>query len=320
LGNANLPDARPDDLPLGNTVTGSAGWRGTELRRRALSGVVLIGISLFGLWQGGLVYTIIVALFAAAGLTEWLRLFRPSHGQILEYVGVVALCTALLSAFCTSPAIAAWIMLGLLPLFGLLAAWLAGWRQAGWLTLGLAYVGYGCWALLALRLLPEHVNHMKVMTAATDGMKICVDEYHHTDVGLWWMLYLFLVVWGTDIGAYFSGRLIGGAKLCPAISPSKTWAGLGGGMLLATALVWSLALWHPVPRFAAMLGLAPLLAIVAQAGDLFESWIKRRCGAKDSGTLIPGHGGVLDRIDGLVFAALVLAGLQAIAGEWMQWW
>ena len=114
----------------------------------------------------------------------------------------------------------------------------------------------------------------------------------------------------TDVGAYFAGRAIGGPKIAPSISPSKTWAGLGGGMTgaaLALAVYASLA---PTPAFSAF---APLplvlllgagLAIVAQAGDFFESWMKRRAGVKDSGTLIPGHGGMFDRVDGLLPACI----------------
>jgi phosphatidate cytidylyltransferase len=124
------------------------------------------------------------------------------------------------------------------------------------------------------------------------------------------ILPLLAVVIGTDVGAYFAGRLIGGPRIAPAISPSKTWAGLFGGMIGA-ALLANGAMWwigpdrteFPAPaRFVAMI--AAGLAVVAQAGDFFESWLKRRAGVKDSGTLIPGHGGLFDRMDGLMAAAL----------------
>ncbi len=131
----------------------------------------------------------------------------------------------------------------------------------------------------------------------------------------------------TDTGAYFAGRIVGGPKIAPAISPSKTWAGLAGGMVAAAAWVflWVMAIdepprWFP-PRFEIGLNLSPQnvtgaialgagLAVVAQAGDFFESWLKRRAGVKDSSRLIPGHGGVFDRIDGLVPVAIV-AGIIA---------
>jgi phosphatidate cytidylyltransferase len=127
----------------------------------------------------------------------------------------------------------------------------------------------------------------------------------------------------TDTGAYFAGRTIGGPKIAPAISPSKTWAGLGGGMLASALWVflWILGIDAPLdewlgPRFdlglelsgatvGGTIALGMGLAIVAQVGDFFESWLKRKAGVKDSSRLIPGHGGVFDRIDGLVPVALV---------------
>lgn len=125
---------------------------------------------------------------------------------------------------------------------------------------------------------------------------------------------------GTDIGAYFSGRLIGGPKIAPAISPSKTWAGLGGGMVGA-ALMLSLLRWWLGPN-AYDIGIVlpqivlagALLAVVAQAGDFFESWMKRRAGVKDSGTLLPGHGGIFDRVDGLLPASIAAAALAWLTG------
>ncbi|MBK5265641.1 MAG: phosphatidate cytidylyltransferase, partial [Alphaproteobacteria bacterium] len=117
------------------------------------------------------------------------------------------------------------------------------------------------------------------------------------------------LVWATDIGAYFAGRSLGGPKLAPGISPSKTWSGLGGGMLAALLFGFILHDWLglPIPLAAA----SGLLAVIAQLGDLYESWLKRRAGVKDSGSLLPGHGGVLDRLDGVVTAAPVAALLVA---------
>ena len=129
--------------------------------------------------------------------------------------------------------------------------------------------------------------------------------------GLALVLWIFLIVWGTDIGAYFTGRRIGGPKLAPAISPGKTWAGFYGGVVAATLVggAWAaFAGLHPV-----ILLLAPLFAVAAQAGDLFESWMKRRAGVKDSGAWLPGHGGIFDRLDGLLPVAILTA-LAVIAG------
>lgn len=143
-----------------------------------------------------------------------------------------------------------------------------------WKLMGIAYVAIPCACMIWLR-------HM----------------------GAFPVLFVVLIVSATDIGAYFSGREIGGPKLAPAISPGKTWAGLCGGIIAAAiiaTLCSGLASFPTSAPGAFLLG--GLLAIVAQGGDLFESWLKRRAGVKDSSDLIPGHGGLLDRVDGLVAA------------------
>ena len=131
------------------------------------------------------------------------------------------------------------------------------------------------------------------------------------DFGLSMVVWVFIVVWSTDIGAFFAGRAIGGPKLAPSISPNKTIAGLVGGMISAGLAGWAWVDFSGVPHV--FVWLAPPLAFAAQAGDLFESWLKRRAKAKDSGTWLPGHGGLLDRVDGLVavapLTALIFTGL-----------
>lgn len=129
--------------------------------------------------------------------------------------------------------------------------------------------------------------------------------------GLVLLLWVFVVVWSTDIGAYFTGRSIGGPKLAPAISPGKTWAGFYGGIFAATVFGGAWAFLSGLPLV--LLLLAPLFAVAAQAGDLFESWMKRRAGVKDSGSLLPGHGGVFDRVDGLLPVAILTA-VAVVAG------
>lgn len=161
-----------------------------------------------------------------------------------------------------------------------------------WKWAGIAYTAIPCVCLIWLRgiTLPENPNAGMVLVLA-----------------------IFAITAATDIGAYFAGRAIGGPKLAPTISPGKTWAGLAGGMLAAALVSAIFAPIVPYPASAAtalVIGLA--LALVAQIGDLFESWLKRRAGVKDSGALIPGHGGILDRVDGLVFAVPVYTLLVAI--------
>ena len=129
--------------------------------------------------------------------------------------------------------------------------------------------------------------------------------------GLYLLVWVFIVTWATDIGAYFAGRAFGRRKLAPSISPGKTIEGLYGGIAAAALLAgaWAVGTGLGTP----LLALAPILAVAAQAGDLFESKMKRQAGVKDSGTWLPGHGGVLDRLDGLVPVA-VLTALAQLGG------
>ena len=126
--------------------------------------------------------------------------------------------------------------------------------------------------------------------------------------GFFVLIWAFLVTWSTDIGAYFAGRAIGGPKLAPSISPNKTIAGLVGGVISAAAIAGSWA--HIVGLPASFLWMGAPFAVTAQMGDLFESWMKRRAGVKDSGTWLPGHGGLLDRLDGLVPVAVLTFALM----------
>lgn len=159
----------------------------------------------------------------------------------------------------------------------------------------------------------------------------------------WTVLAVLLAVIATDVGAYFAGRSIGGPRIAPKISPSKTWAGLGGGIVGASLVVLALfalndyvltrgmdavivptgptGFWQSVDWGEAIAGALPLgaaTAIVAQAGDFFESWMKRRAGVKDSGRLLPGHGGLFDRVDGLL-AVCFVGGLGALVALVLGW-
>jgi phosphatidate cytidylyltransferase len=163
-------------------------------------------------------------------------------------------------------------------------AWLAGPGKRVWASAGLVYAAglVVCVSLLRLSLF--------------DGL----------DAIVW----LFAVVWGTDICAYFGGRMIGGPKLWPRVSPKKTWAGFLTGVTCGAVLgVIAVALVHalPTPPLWPLFLLGLLTGAVSQAGDLFESAMKRRFGVKDSSALIPGHGGVMDRLDGFIFAAVFAA-------------
>jgi len=200
----------------------------------------------------------------------------------------------------------------------LTALWLGGWIWAGFAMVVAGGVLYE-WRALVRGWNPTPLAEtawtlggiLYLAPAAAMLMLMREGERGFADV-----LTLIALVAAIDIGAYFTGRAIGGPKIAPAISPSKTWAGLLGGILGALAvLVLSAKLSNATPAWWQVLGLAVLAAIVAQAGDFFESWMKRRAGVKDSGKLIPGHGGLFDRVDGLIavsFLAALLAGLSAL--------
>jgi phosphatidate cytidylyltransferase len=134
------------------------------------------------------------------------------------------------------------------------------------------------------------------------------------------ILFLLIVIWATDIGAYLVGRAFGGPRLAPSISPGKTWSGTIGGVGVAMLTGLALSARWPHGAWTATLLLAALISVASQAGDLLESAAKRRCGVKDSGRLIPGHGGLLDRVDGVLFAAPVMAALGLCLGREIVLW
>lgn len=160
--------------------------------------------------------------------------------------------------------------------------------RSGWLAFGVLYIGLAALALAFFRLKEE--------TGLEALMLICV-----------------VIV--TDVGAYFAGRSIGGPKLAPRISPNKTWAGLVGGMIAATVLWTSYNMLTDGQSMRIAVVGGALMAVVAQMGDLLESWMKRRAGVKDSGAAIPGHGGLFDRADGMI-AVFFVIGLTHITFIW----
>ncbi len=255
---------------------------GNELRTRILAAAVLAPVVLGLVWLGGLAFVALVMLAAVIMAREWQALMADSSATIVSAAVIGAIGLMILSE----------------PLFGLVPLVLAvalialsGGRLS---ALGPLYVGLPCLALIWLRGQPE--------------------------TGLGSVFWLLLVVWATDCGAYAFGRALGGPRLAPRLSPAKTWAGLVGGMLSAAAVGFGIATVYEFGP-AVLAGLvAAALAVLAQAGDLFESWLKRRRGLKDSGNLIPGHGGLLDRVDGMMTATPALAlFLLIMNGEARSW-
>lgn len=165
----------------------------------------------------------------------------------------------------------------------------------------------------------RYLARMMTVTYALAAVVALLWLRHQPESGRQTVLWIVACVWATDIGAYFLGVLAGGAKLAPSISPSKTWSGLVGGMAFAAvvsaACGWIFGAGHTV--WLAIFG--AMLAVVAQAGDLLESAAKRRAGVKDSGRIIPGHGGLLDRIDGLIAVLVVVAAIRLVVGGVWPW-
>ncbi len=248
----------------------------TEVGTRVLVGVALAAGAILVLWLSGAVLWALLTIGAVVALIEWATLVRAHRARL--GLGLIVLLVGMSYAL---P-----MMWGIdratLALLLIAALVLALFPKAVSIALGVGYIGTAAIAILFLREQPN-------------GFLLAV-----------WTL---VVVWVTDTGAYFAGRRIGGAKLAPAISPNKTWAGLIGGMAVA-AIVGGLIAWFGhLPATALWLG-APL-AIVAQLGDLLESGMKRKASLKDSGTILPGHGGLLDRIDGMLPVAILVAALVA---------
>ncbi len=268
----------------------AAGWLGSALTKRILSALVMLPLALAALWFGKWIFAGLVALAALLMLREWQRLPDGPESQAAPDTKALALGGAALVLAIALMRLDLRLASLIVLLFGALAyLWLQPARPR-WAFGGMIYVGLPSLSLIWLRDQPEH------------GRLI-----------VFWLL---LVVWATDTGAYAFGRLIGGPKLIPAISPNKTWAGLLGGMLCAALAGYGVAQLEP--RLPALsLGLfAALVAVVSQAGDFFESGAKRRFGVKDSGALIPGHGGALDRLDGVLFAAPFVAFGLLLWGGW----
>jgi phosphatidate cytidylyltransferase len=245
-------------------MPGGASARWSDLWLRSASAAILAPVALLCLWFGGWAWDFLIAV-AMGGLGyEWGQLGKRGHAVMLAAALLLVWLSAALGGFAA----------------GLLAVAVVGavvaWRLGRFAGTGLPYAGIGGISLLWLRLQPE--------------------------TGLIDTLFLVVVIWSTDIGAYLMGRVFGGPKLAPKISPGKTWSGSVGGLLAGGFAGGLLAGGGHGFDFAA-LPAGFLLSVFAQAGDLLESAIKRKLGVKDSGRTIPGHGGLFDRLDGFLAAA-----------------
>ncbi len=292
LGHA--PSGRPQEAALPERVRKH---RLADLLPRVLSSLVLMAAALLSVWLGGTAFVVIWIVGAAAVGYEWQHLIGAERQGLRVALALLAVAVA---ATITSQdgiaAAAAFVMLA-----GTLAALVAGDGRRLWAFAGIAYAGALIISVVALHASPSH--------------------------GARAIIWLYATVWGTDVLAYFGGRLIGGPKLWPKVSPSKTWSGTLTGVVAGAvfgAVIGAKWLGAPLPLLPIFL-LGLVTAMVSQAGDVFESCIKRHYGVKDSSILIPGHGGFMDRLDGFVaaaaFATLVgyCHGLSSIAEGLFVW-
>lgn len=256
---------------------------GGELRTRIISAVCLAPVVLWAMWRGGDALLVMLTMTAGAAAGEWAAMHADApRRRILTILAVLA---------------------------GGGIFWLSATQSLWWLTAGpvvavvFAAAGPADRRVLSASGLPYVTIGVVALAVLAGG--------HEGRAALFFVV---LAVWATDIGAYAAGRTIGGPKLAPRLSPKKTWAGLLGGMTASAAVCVAVGATAGGAAPLALAAVGAVLAVVAQAGDLFESWAKRRAGVKDSSKLIPGHGGLLDRIDGLLTAAPACALFQAATG------
>ena len=262
-----------------------------ELKLRIISGIILAAVVLAATWYGGLAFRALSALIGLLIYYEWSTITGLPREQpaanVVGWAGQGAIALAILVERFD------WALGALLALFLVAIGFVILRGVSRWFPAGVVYAGLTGIALAEIR-----------------GADLS---------GLHAMLFLFAVVWATDILAYFVGRAIGGPKLAPKISPGKTQSGAAGGAVSAI-IAGSLIAYIFVPGadWLVAAAVAFILSVCSQAGDLFESFIKRRFGVKDSSHLIPGHGGVMDRVDGLIFACfaafLLATGFSLIKG------
>jgi phosphatidate cytidylyltransferase len=260
---------------------GSSGL--SNLQKRVLSAIVLIVIAVVLTALGGFAFGILACAIGLSVFYEWqLITFQRSTSVTRGLAWVCLVCVMVVLLF-TQDVLT---MISVLFAGAALVAAIGGRANGYWPAFGLIYSGFPAIALTLLR--------------------------GDTGDGFAAILFLFAVVWATDIFAFFNGRALGGPKLAPRFSPNKTWSGAIGGAAAGVAAGVGFAAFLTPTGSVSIPLIAFLLSIIAQIGDLGESWVKRRFGIKDSGQLIPGHGGVMDRVDGLVAAAALLYVIGAI--------
>lgn len=280
----------PETSPPSGVVAKEGGRKPIKFSRgwitRPVFGALLAAIAIGALYKGGFYFALFIALVIITAAREWHRMIADGRFTeeflVTSFVVIVGVCLEVAMPGSIWP----WAILGFGAVVSFLLATLRK-RLASWEAGGVLYLGIPALSVVMLRLLPVG--------------------------GFTLLLTFFISIWATDTGALVFGNLIGGPKLWPALSPNKTWAGFFGGIMLA-AFAGGVA--FAIMQLGAGRGalFAASVGVIAHMGDLFESWAKRNFRVKDSGGLIPGHGGVLDRIDSTLLAAPALAIVVLVAG------
>ena len=255
-----------------------------ELLVRIASAAVLIPLVLWIVALGGVWFLTLISIGVALLGIEWALISAPKVAGRISVAVTVAILAAQFTGYLGHP-----ILSFLILSFGALCAGLYASRlNSNWMdaAYGVFYIGFPAIIIVWLR---------------------------STDKGVYWVFFAFLIAWAADSAAYIVGRLVGGPKLWRRYSPNKTWSGFAGGMIAGMLTAGSLSdLTHVFHHDTSASFVGLLVALSTMAGDLWESALKRRFGVKDSGSLIPGHGGLMDRVDGLMFAVVALGVIRLL--------
>jgi phosphatidate cytidylyltransferase len=279
-----------DTVRQASRVPGKSQWEGFSTR--LVSAVVFGGAIIALVYLGGLAFSAAVTVFGLLMIFEWDKLCGGSGFDALGlgHMAAIGMITCLAAVGMFDFALATVFVSA--AVFGVWA--LIQKRSVPWPALGIIYVAVPCLSVVWLR----------------------ADEPHGMLIVIW----AFAIVWSTDTGAYIFGKSIGGPRLAPSISPKKTWAGLVGGTICGTIAGTGAAYASGFASLGALAAISCALTFAAHGGDLVESAVKRHFGVKDSGTLIPGHGGILDRVDGLIFVWPTMVVAQALHGGSLLPW
>ena len=255
-----------------------------ELLARTASGVVLAPLAIAAAYVGGWPFGVFWGIAGIGIWWEWVALCAGSAGRLAFPVGAAAIAAATFSATAGFASISLAGLVAGAAVVGILAPS----DRRAWVAAGVLHAGAVVVAPMKLR--------------------------HDPQYGFAAIMVLFAVVWATDILAYFAGRMIGGPKLALRLSPKKTWSGAAGGAIGAVLAVTLVAALTGLRPWSTLASIGFVLSVTSQAGDLFESAFKRWYGAKDAGRLIPGHGGLMDRLDGFIAAAVLAALVGLLRG------